>query len=667
MYGGGSQQPYGYSMGSNAHGGASASSGSDGLSFQQFSYGDTSGRGYAASSSVNPYSTGSFEQPYGTQFGAAQGIDMSNGVTWQSIRAAFSTGGLADEPPLLEELGINFMHIKTKGLTVMNPFGSVDQHIMDDTDLAGPLIFCFLFGGFLLLSGKVHFGFIYGVAMLGWLSMYAILNLMSETGIDGYKTASVLGYSLLPMVILSSISIMFELHGPIGLFLSSLSVLWCTFSSSTIFVTVLSMTDQRLLVAYPVALFYSAFALLAREVLARRIGESLGLRFSRPVGELRDHFVFAAPKDSANIDTAASHLHRRALDHSSVMWAEVQLPRKRLFKRELLEPSVPLSARHSQEERGPPLRVGDIAGVLGIKDPQFKNQWHLLNQHEPGNDINVTGVWMQDITGKGITVGFIDDGIAYTNKDLEENFSMEGSYDFNFHKKEPMPSLSDDTHGTRCAGEVAAVKNDVCGVGVAWHSKVAGIRVLSGDLTSADEAAAINYAYNTTQIYSCSWGPRDDGKTMEAPPDIVTEAVKNGIDNGRSGLGSIFVFAAGNGGSRGDNCNYDGYTNSIYTITVGAIDRQEQHPQFSEQCPANLISMWSGQGMSGIVTTDWLNGCTDRHGGTSAAAPLASGIYALVLSIRPDLSWRDIQRLTVETAYPISLDDSDWKPTAAGR
>ena len=117
----------------------------------------------------------------------------------------------------------------------------------------------------------------------------------------------------------------------------------------------------------------------------------------------------------------------------------------------------------------------------------------------------------------------------------------------------PTPKLFDDKHGTRCAGEVAALKNDVCGVGIAYHAKVAGIRALSGALTDEDQARAVNYAYQKTQIYSCSWGPRDDGVTMEGPPKIVTDAVYNGVTNGRNGLGSIFVFAAGNGGKNGDN------------------------------------------------------------------------------------------------------------------
>ena len=55
------------------------------------------------------------------------------------------------------ELGINFSHIKTKSVTVMNPFKPVDVHIMDDTDLAGPLFFCLLFGSFLLLVSELYY------------------------------------------------------------------------------------------------------------------------------------------------------------------------------------------------------------------------------------------------------------------------------------------------------------------------------------------------------------------------------------------------------------------------------------------------------------------------------------------------------------------------------
>ncbi|KAF8910390.1 Yip1-domain-containing protein [Mucidula mucida] len=176
---------------------------------------------------------------------------------------AFGTGGFEGEPPLLQELGINFSHIRAKSMTVLNPLSAVDERIMDDADLAGPIIFVFCFALFLLLSGKPNFGYIYGVGLFGSFSIYALLNLMSEKGIDAYRTASVLGYCILPMVGVGAVSIMIALDDVFGYILALLSIIWCTYSASGIFVAVLRMSDQRLLVAYPVGLLYGCFALLS--------------------------------------------------------------------------------------------------------------------------------------------------------------------------------------------------------------------------------------------------------------------------------------------------------------------------------------------------------------------------------------------------------------------
>ncbi|KAJ9127949.1 hypothetical protein QFC24_000234 [Naganishia onofrii] len=128
-------------------------------------------------------------------------IPLSEGKWWE----AFGTGGFEGEPGLMEEIGVNPSHILAKSLTVLNPLRRVDEHIMDDADLAGPLVFCFGFALVLLLSGKPQFSYIYGVAALGTTAIYLLLNVMSETGIDAYRTASVLGYCLLPMVGLGGI------------------------------------------------------------------------------------------------------------------------------------------------------------------------------------------------------------------------------------------------------------------------------------------------------------------------------------------------------------------------------------------------------------------------------------------------------------------------------
>jgi len=167
-----------------------------------------------------------------------------------------------DEPPLLEELGINPDHILQKTLTVLNPWRTTDQAAAGDSDLAGPLCFCLAFGSLLMLSGKLHFNYIYGIGLLGCLAIYALLNLMTITGVAICTVVSVIGYCLLPIVGLSGLAVLFSLTGLIGKFLTVLAVAWCTASSSKLFVTALEMRDQQVLVAYPCGLLYSVFALI---------------------------------------------------------------------------------------------------------------------------------------------------------------------------------------------------------------------------------------------------------------------------------------------------------------------------------------------------------------------------------------------------------------------
>lgn len=215
---------------------------------------------YGGPSGVPFYST-NYSSQYSPENSSFSGsVAQQLPISWIS---AFSPNGLPDEPPLLEELEINPSHIRTKTFAVLNPFRKLDKHIMDDSDIAGPLLFCFLFGVSMLFGGKIQFGLIYGVAILGWLSIYLLLNLMSNQGIDVLRTASVLGYCLLPMVLLSFLSSLLKLHGTIGLIVGTLIVFWCATASANMFVTALSMRDQRILIAYPLALFYFSFALLS--------------------------------------------------------------------------------------------------------------------------------------------------------------------------------------------------------------------------------------------------------------------------------------------------------------------------------------------------------------------------------------------------------------------
>jgi kexin len=283
--------------------------------------------------------------------------------------------------------------------------------------------------------------------------------------------------------------------------------------------------------------------------------------------------------------------------------------------------------------------------------------------------MNVSGAWLAGITGKNVTVCIIDDGLDYDSLDLKPNYSAEGSWDFNDKGPTPKPQLSDDLHGTRCAGEIAAAKNNICGVGVAYDAHISGVRILSAPITDIDEAEAVGYKSQINDIYSCSWGPPDDGRTMDAPGILIKKAMQKAIQEGRDGKGAVYVFAVGNGAANGDDCNFDGYTNSIFSVSIGAIDRTQSHPYYSEACSAQLAVTYSSGAGDSIHTTDvGVDKCTSSHGGTSAAGPLVSGVYALVLEARPELSWRDIQWLTALTSKPFYKDsvESDWQTTALG-
>lgn len=83
-------------------------------------------------------------------------------------------------------------------------------------------------------------------------------------------------------------------------------------------------------------------------------------------------------------------------------------------------------------KRAPPsVRPGDgdstslsraVASRLGIQDPMFDQQWHLVNNEFPEHMMNATPVWEMGFTGKGIISSLVDDGLDYTSEDLAENF-----------------------------------------------------------------------------------------------------------------------------------------------------------------------------------------------------------------------------------------------------
>ncbi|XP_028044481.1 neuroendocrine convertase 1-like isoform X3 [Rhopalosiphum maidis] len=172
-----------------------------------------------------------------------------------------------------------------------------------------------------------------------------------------------------------------------------------------------------------------------------------------------------------------------------------------------------------------------------FNDELWKLQWYeqdYRNNYKNGMplDMNLVPVYEElKFTGKGIRVAIIDDGIEYTHDDLKDNYDEEISINLNWNKKDPMPRYEDPTnmHGTRCAGEIAmAANNTKCGVGVAYNAKVGGIVLLDGKTDDEMEARALINANSLVDIYSGSWGPKDDGLMVDGPGVVAQMAFEIG-------------------------------------------------------------------------------------------------------------------------------------------
>lgn len=181
---------------------------------------------------------------------------------FQDYNVATKFEDTPEEPSLLEELGINPAHIRQKTLGVFT-FRKVEDRLLEEPDMAGPLLFVFVFGGLLLLAGKMHFGAIYGFGLLGSMGIYGVMNLMAQVrNISLYLVVSILGYALLPIVLLSAVGVFVSLNGTLGAVSAAFCVGWSTVIASKFFETCLEMKEQRWLVAYPTGLMYACFTLL---------------------------------------------------------------------------------------------------------------------------------------------------------------------------------------------------------------------------------------------------------------------------------------------------------------------------------------------------------------------------------------------------------------------
>ncbi len=343
-------------------------------------------------------------------------------------------------------------------------------------------------------------------------------------------------------------------------------------------------------------------------------------------------------------------------------------------------------------------------------DPLFPAQWHLVNSGQLdgtiGVDINVEPLWNEGVKGAGSVVAIVDNGVQIAHEDLAPNVVANKSWDYISRDTDPTPSfpIYAPEHGTSTAGVVAA--RDLNGVGlrgVAPRAGIVGYNLIASDviLKSDDVLDSMTRNMDIVSASNNSWGyaPDGTGELYFTTNILWQEGILTGVTDGRAGKGTVYVWAAGNGAGAKfdettasysdlnvDNSNYDDQTNSPYVMAICAVDDRGVRAPYSEK-GANLWVCapggWIERG--GIATTDLLgfggantpgspvpNEFTDLSYtksflGTSAAAPIVSGVVALMLEANPALTWRDVRLILAQTAAKNSAGGWAVTSPAAGQ
>lgn len=305
-------------------------------------------------------------------------------------------------------------------------------------------------------------------------------------------------------------------------------------------------------------------------------------------------------------------------------------------------------------------------------DPLAARQWYL-------DDINVLPVW-SDYTGKGVRIGQFEPGGRYAvgpeifdirHPDLQANVDPAW---LQTQRAQGGPPGVVSNHATQVAGVMVAARNGEGAVGVAYEATLGGHYLANSgeDLTGLGNM--VNY-----DIANNSWGFSNDfaltslqGGLVNTATALATNA-RYAAGNGRGGLGTIIVAAGGNQRAKGGSAQGSLTNNNRYSIEVGAINAkadlstlQVASAPFSNPGTSLLVSAPGSHVFSTSHSLETQRGAIvgDTYSatqGTSFAAPIVSGVVALMLQANPNLGYRDVQNILALSARKVDDPQTEWR------
>ncbi|MCC8390929.1 S8 family serine peptidase, partial [Photorhabdus laumondii] len=289
-------------------------------------------------------------------------------------------------------------------------------------------------------------------------------------------------------------------------------------------------------------------------------------------------------------------------------------------------------------------------------DPLAAQQWYL-------SDANILPVW-KDYTGKGVRIGQFEPGGKFAtapeifdinHPDLATN--VDKAWLQTQQTNGTLPNVVSN-HATMVAGVMVAAKNNTGGVGVAHDATLGGYYLANdgADLAGLGHMVSFDIANN-------SWGFANDFALSSFQGGSINTAASLSLNaqyaaaNGRGGLGTVIVAAGGNNRAEGGNAQGSLTNNNRFSVEVGAINAQGDlstlqigSSPFSNPGASLLVSVPG----SNVVSTSYMlktergstfgNDYTSMQG-TSFAAPIVSGVVALMLEANPNLGYRDVQQI----------------------